>query len=122
MKLSEYCDKKETLWYKTEEENVEKLIKYINNNIEDDLFKIAKTNDSMEVFNTLKIWLFKFYNKQLLDGLNYIEANYERFKKGLIYLLILGITRNKSNTDLFYNIFKDANIIEKMVVYDDGTY
>lgn len=71
MKLSEYCDKNETLWYKIEQENVEKLIKYINNNIDDDLFKIANTNNSLEVFNKLKVWLFKFYNKQLLDGLNY---------------------------------------------------
>ena len=81
MKLSEYCDKKETLWYKIEQENVEKLIKYINNNIDDNLFKIANTNDSLEVFNKLKVWLFKFYNKQLLDGLNYIGADYERLKK-----------------------------------------
>ena len=122
MKLSEYCDKNETLWYKIEQENVEKLIKYINNNIDDDLFKIANTNNSLEVFNKLKVWLFKFYNKQLLDGLNYIEAYYERFKKGLIYSLILGVTRNKSNTDLLYDILKSANIIEKMIVYEDDTY
>lgn len=122
MKLSEYCDKNETLWYKIEQENVEKLIKYINNNIDDDLFKIANTDDSIEVFNKLKVWLFKFYNKQLLDGLNYIRADYERFKKDLIYSLILGVTRNKSNTDLLYDVLKSANIIEKMIVYDDGTY
>lgn len=122
MKLSEYCDKNETLWYKIEQENVEKLIKYINNNIDDNLFKIANTNNSLEVFNKLKVWLFKFYNKQLLDGLNYIEEDYERFKKGLIYSLILGVTRNKSNTDLLYDVLKSANIVEEMIVYDDGTY
>ena len=122
MKLSEYCDKNETLWYKIEQENVEKLIKYINNNIDDDLFKIANTNNSLEVFNKLKVWLFKFYNKQLLDGLIYIEADYERFKKGLIYSLILGVTRNKSNTDLLYDVLKSANIIEKMIAYEDDTY
>ncbi|MDO4382489.1 MAG: hypothetical protein Q4C39_05485 [Clostridia bacterium] len=80
MKLSEYCDKKEALWNE-KEEKVEKLIKYINDNINDDLFKIANTNDSIEVFNKLKVWLFKFYNKQLLDGLNYIGADYARLKK-----------------------------------------
>ena len=80
MKLSEYCDKNEHLWYKIERENAEKLIKYISNNIDDNLFKIANTNDSIEVFNKLKVWLFKFYNKQLLDGLNYIGANYKRFR------------------------------------------
>ncbi len=122
MKLSEYCEKKENLWYKIEQENTEKLIKYINNNIDDDLFKIANTNNSIEVFNKLKVWLLKFYNKQLLDGLDYIGADYKRFKKGLIYSLILGVTRNKSNTDLLYDILKSANIIEKMIVYDDETY
>ena len=40
MKLSEYCNKKETLWYKIEQENVEKLIKYLNNNIDDDYLKL----------------------------------------------------------------------------------
>lgn len=104
MKLSEYCDKNETLWYKIEQENVEKLIKYINNNIDDNLFKIANTNNSLEVFNKLKVWLFKFYNKQLLDGLNYIEEDYERFKKGLIYSLILGVTRNKQ-IQIYYMMF-----------------
>lgn len=122
MKLSEYCDKKETLWYKIEQENVEKLIKYINDNIDDDLFKIANTNDSLEVFNKLKVWLFKFYNKQLLDGLNYIGADYERLKKGLIYSLILGVTRNKTNIDLLYDVLKSAHLIENMIVYDDCTY
>ena len=100
MKLSEYCDKNEKQWNEVEQKNVEKLIKYINNIIEDDLFKIANTNDCVEVWNQLKVCLFKFYNKQLLEGLNYVGADINRFKKGLIYSLILGITRNKSNVNL----------------------
>mgnify|MGYP004640468199 CR=1 FL=1 len=122
MKLSEYCNEKESLWNKIENENTEKLIKYINDNIDDDLSKIAKTNDSTEVFNKLKVWLFKFYNKQLLEGLKYINADYERFKKSLIYSLILGITRNKSNIELLYDVLKSAQIIEKIITYEDGTY
>lgn len=122
MKLSEYCDKNEKQWNEAEQKNVEKLIKYINNIIEDDLFKIANTNDCVEVWNQLKVWLFKFYNKQLLEGLNYVGADINRFKKGLIYSLILGITRNKSNVNLLYDILKDSEIIEKVVVYDDGTH
>lgn len=122
MKLSEYCNEKENLWNKIENENTEKLIKYINDNIDDDLSKIAKTNDSTEVFNKLKVWLFKFYNKQLLEGLKYINADYDRFKKSLIYSLILGITRNKSNIELLYDVLKSAQIIEKIITYEDGTY
>lgn len=122
MKLSEYCNKKEILWNKTEDEKVEKLIKYVNDNIDDDLYKIAKTSNSTEVFSKLKVWLFKFYKEQLLNGLKYVGADYERFKRGLIYSLILGVTRNRFNTDLLYNILKSANIIEKMVAYEDGTY
>lgn len=122
MKLSEYCNEKESLWNKIENENTEKLIKYINDNIDDDLSKIAKTNDSTEVFNKLKVWLFKFYNKQLLEGLKYINADYDRFKKSLIYSLILGITRNKSNIELLYDVLKSAQIIEKIITYEDGTY
>lgn len=122
MKLSEYCNENEILYNKIENENTEKLIKYINDNIDDDLYKIAKTNDSTEVFNKLKIWLFKFYNKQLLEGLKYINADYERFKKRLIYSLILGVTKNKSNIELLYDVLKSARIIEKMIAYEDGAY
>ena len=46
MKLSEYCDKKEALWNEKEEEKVEKLIKYINDNINDDLFKISPSQST----------------------------------------------------------------------------
>lgn len=122
MNLSEYCNNKETLWNKIEDEKVEKLIEYVNVNIDDDLYKVANTNDTTEVFGKLKVWLFKFYKEQLLNGLKYVGADYERFKRGLIYSLILGITRNKFNTDLLYDILKFANIIEKMVVYDNETY
>ena len=110
------------MWNKAENEKIEKLIKYVNDNIDDNLYKIANTDDSIEVFNKLKAWLFKFYNEKLLEGLNYIGADYESFKKKLIYSLILGVTRDKSNTSLIYDILKSANIIEKMVVYDDETY
>lgn len=122
MKLSDYCNEKESLWNKIEQEKVEKLIEYINENIDDDLYKVAKTNDSMEVFRNLKVWIFKFYKEQLLNGLKYVRADYEKYKKTLIYSLILGITRNRSNIDLLYDILKSANIIEKMVTYEDGTY
>ena len=122
MKLSEYCDKKENLWNKKEDEKEEKLIEYINGNIDDDLYKVANTNDSREVFGKLKLWLFKFYREQLLNGLKYVGADYGRLKKDLIYSLILGVTRNRSNNRLLYDILKSANVIEEMVVYDDGTY
>lgn len=38
--MYEYCNKKETLWYTVEHENVEKLIKYMNNNIDDAYLKL----------------------------------------------------------------------------------
>jgi hypothetical protein len=122
MKLSEYCDKKEDLWNKYEDDIAERLIKYVNENIEDDLYTVADTNDATEVFNKLKVWLFKFYNKQLLDGLKYVNADYDRFKRELIYSLVLCITRDKSNTDLLYDVLKSAHIIKKVVEYSDGAY
>ena len=111
MNLSKYCDNKENLWNEIEGNKVKKLIEYINQNIDEDLYKIANTNDSMEVFNKLKLWLFNFYKEQLLNGLKYVGVDYERFKKGLIYSLILGVTRNRDNNNLIYNILKSSNII-----------
>ena len=63
VKLSEYCDKKEKIWYEIEESYVKKFIDYLSKNIEEDLFRIANTNNSMEVFDRLKLWIFNFYNK-----------------------------------------------------------
>lgn len=122
MNLSEYCDNKETLWNKIERNKVKKLIEYINENIDENLYTFANTNDSMEVFNKLKLWLFNFYKEQLLNGLKYVGVDYEKFKKGLIYSLILGVTRNRDNNNLIYNILKSSNIIEDIKVYDDETY
>lgn len=62
MELSEYCDKKEKLWYEIEKSYVEKLIQYLSKNIDEDLFKIANTNDSMEVFDRLKLWIFNYFD------------------------------------------------------------
>ena len=45
MKLSEYCDKKEKLWYEIEKSYVKKFIDYLSKNIDEDLFKIANTKD-----------------------------------------------------------------------------
>lgn len=122
MKLSEYCDKTEAFWNKNEYEKTESLIKYICNNINDDLYKIANTKSSKEVFNKLKLWIFKFYKKELVDGFKYVGIDYQGFKKRLIYSLVLGITKNKSNLELIYDILKSADIIEKMIIYDDETY
>ena len=122
MELSKYCDENEKLWNKIEYEKDEKLINYINQNIDDDLYKIAKSNDSSEVFNNLQLWLLNFYKTQLLDGMKYIEADLDRFEKNLIHSLILGITRDKSNVDLVYDVLKNANIIEKILVYEGEKY
>ena len=119
MKLSEYCDKKEKLWYETEESYVKKFIDYLSKNIDEDLFRIANTNDSMEVFDRLKLWIFNFYNKEFLDGLKFIDINYNDIKKRFIYSFILTFTRNNRNFELMYDVLKSFGIIEKLLVYDD---
>lgn len=119
MKLSEYCDKKEKLWYETEESYVKKFIDYLSKNIDEDLFRIANTNDSMEVFDRLKLWIFNFYNKEFLDGLKFIDINYNDIKRMFIYSFILTFTRNNRNVELMYDVLKSFGIIEKLLVYDD---
>lgn len=119
MELSEYCDKKEKLWYEIEKSYVEKLIQYLSKNIDEDLFRIANTDDSVEVFNRLKLWIFNFYNKEFLDGLKFIDINYNDIKKRFIYSFILTFTRNNRNVELMYDVLKSFGIIEKLLVYDD---
>ena len=92
VKLSEYCDKKEKIWYEIEESYVQKFIDYLSKNIEEDLFRIANTNDSMEVFDRLKLWIFNFYNKAFIVTrfCFYIFKILFCFFKSPYYLFIIG--------------------------------
>lgn len=122
MELSKYCDEKERQWDKEEQEKTDKLIRYINQHIDKNVYEIAKTNNSTEIFKKLNLWLFHFYPKEFLDALKHIDFDYRRYQKSLIYSFILGIMRNKSNTDLFYDVIKNANIVKQITVDKDNNY
>lgn len=122
MNLSNYCDEKEQTWKKNEQEATEKLVNYLNQHIDEDLYQIANTYDSVELFQNLKVWLLKFYPEQLLEGIKTVGNLEQRFQRSLIYSLILGVTRDSSNVDVIYDVLKQAKVIEKMLVYDEGFY
>lgn len=122
MYLGKYCSDTEELWNELEEENVKKLIEYLNKNIDVNLYEVAKTNDDLAVYSKLKVWLLKYYYNEFINGINYIGADLNRFKKSCIISLILGITRNKKNTELIYDVFKSVGIIEKVIKYGDDIY
>lgn len=122
IRLSEYCASNEENWDNMQKEKAKRLIQYLNKNIKEDLFKIAKSDDELEVYIKLKVWILKFYRKEFLEGLKYINYDYKEEEKSLIYSLILEVTRNSKNLDIIYETFKEANVIEKMLVYDNGIY
>lgn len=122
MKLSEYCEKNEEEWEKIERENADKLINYLNNRIDKNLYEVAKTHDNLEVYKNLHLWLFNFYKNELIDGLNYININYEDFEKSIIYSLIISITKESSNVDFLVALFKHINLIDDLIEYEDSKY
>ena len=70
MKLSKYCDENESLWNKEEHKKADKIIQYLHDKTGKDLFEIAKSDDIVETFNKLKVWLLEFYEKELMDAYN----------------------------------------------------
>lgn len=122
MKLSEYCDKNESQWHEETTTLARELVKYLNSVIDKDLYEVAKTNNDLEVYTLLRIWLLSFYKEKLITGLNDIGITYEEFQKVNIYSLILSITRKAPNVDLLIYVFKRNNIIIDLVEYEDGKY
>ena len=93
MKLSKYCENNENKWEEDEIILLDKLIKYLNSIIEKDLYEFANTKDSVEVYNILNGWLFNFYKKEFIKGLNYveIEAIKEKPNKAMIQIILDGL-------------------------------
>lgn len=122
IRLSEYCTSNENNWDNIQREKAKTLVEYLNKNINEDLFKMAKSDDEVEVYSKLRGWLLKFYRKELLEGLKYINYDYKELNKTMIYGLILTVNRNKQNVNVVYDTLVEANFIEKMLVYDNGIY
>ena len=119
MDLSNYCDEKETEWNNIEENNANKIIEYINSKIDKNLYELAKTNNNIEVYKKLRIWLLDYYKKELYDGLSIINITKEDFYKSIIYSLILSITRKTSNLEFLINVYKKNNIIKDLREYEE---
>ena len=122
MRLSEYCDENERKWNNEEINNANKLVEYLNTKIDRNLYEVAKTNDNLEVYKYLCIWLLNFYKEELINGLKNIGITYENFEKTIITSLILSVTRESSNVDFLINVFKSNNVIKDIIKYDEGKY
>ena len=122
MRLSEYCDKNESQWYKEKTTKASELVKYLNSVIDKDLYEVAKTNNNLEVYTLLRIWLLNYYKEKLITGLNNIGITYEDFQKESIYSLILSVTRKAANVDFLIDVFKRNNIIKDLVEYENEKY
>lgn len=122
MRLSEYCDENENRWINVERKNADKLITYLNGKVDVNLYEVAKTDDNLEVYNKLKIWLLNYYKEDLAEGLKSIGIPYEDFQRRIIYSLALSVTRNSPNIDVLIHTFKKNNIIKDVVIDDEGNY
>lgn len=122
MNLSNYCYENEKKWCDNEFINAQKLIKYLEQHIDVNLFKMANSKNELEVFKKLNGWLFNFYYEEFLNGLAYIEYDYQKYKKILIYSFILSVTRDSPNTSILYDVLISKKIIDQMLVYEYDAY
>lgn len=122
IKLSKYLADTERKWRDTERANAKKLIEYLNQRIDVDLFKMAKTRDSLEVYHSLNGWLFNFYYQELLDGLSHIGYDVRAYLESLVNSLVIAVTRGRPNAEILHQMLVARGVIDEIGVYEDDIY
>ena len=122
LKLSKYADDLINSYNKSYFLNCDKVIKYLNNIIKDDLYEIGNSNDSIEVYNNLIGWLFKFYSNELEKFFEINDFNYDDFKKYMIFCFIITFFRDEEKAFVLYDSLKENNIVNKFLSYDNDKF
>ena len=120
LRLSEYIDNNDIEWNEIARKDAKKIVEFINSQTGQDLYKVSGCKDEREVFQSLSLWLLKFFPNELQQGLKLINYDYNKLKKNFISGLILSFSREKENVPILYDVLKENNIIEKGVEYEDG--
>lgn len=122
IKLSKYADDLMNKYYNNYSLKCDKLIEFINKNIKDDLYIIGKSNNSVEVYNNLIGWLFRFYANKLKDAFEAIGFNYESFEKYMIFCFIITFFRDDEKAHILYDSLKKNGIVSRLLSYDNEKF
>ena len=122
IKLSKYLDDLINDYNKTNLLNCDKVIKYLNGIIKDDLYIVGKSNDSHKVYNYLIGWLFKFYPNELEKAFKINGFNWDDFKKNMIFCFIITFFRDEKKAHLLYDSLRDNNVVYRFLSYDNDKF
>ena len=122
IKLSKYADDLISNYNKTNLQNCDKIITYLNNVIKDDLYVIGKSNNSLKVYDNLIGWLFKFYPNELKKSFEINDFNYDNFKKHMIICFIITFFRNSEKAHILYDSLKENDVVYNFLSYDNEKF
>lgn len=122
IELSKYADGLINDYNKILSLNCDKVIKYLNNIIKEDLYKVGKSNDSTKVYKNLIGWLFKFYPNELKKAFETNGFNYNDFIKYMIFCFIITFFRDDEKAHILYDSLRKNNIVYRFLSYDDEKY
>ena len=122
IKLSEYCDIHERKWNEEERKVADRIVSFLNKRLNIDLNQDAKTNNNLETYKKLRLWLLFNHKKELLEALRSVNIDFESFQKWMIYSLIVSASNKRNNLSFLIQIFKSLNIIKDLVEYEKDKY
>lgn len=111
MHLSELTDKLETDFEKERNIILQNVIEVVQDALHVNLYEATKTNKPLDAFNSSVFLLLNKFKDALYYSLEASNIEIAIFQREVILSIILGITRNKSNTNFLINILIDKNII-----------
>ena len=123
IKLSKYSDELYEQQKKEFEKKCKIIIDYLMKNIKDvNLEEVAKTKNRVEIYLYLNGWLFNYYKDKLFDAFKLIDYDKTEYEKQMLYSFIMSITRDRSNLNVLYSMFRNNKIINEVKQYEDGMY
>ncbi len=122
MKLSEFEQNQNNNFTEEYRKKCEKIVNYFESNTEIDLQERAKTNDPIQIYEKLRVWLLKFYKTDLLSAFRSIDYSYKDFQKNLIMGFLMTMCKNKEKAKVIFDLLLENSIVLDVEEYQDGGY
>lgn len=111
MKLSEPTVKIENDFQKEREETVKKVIEKLQECLGVNLYEAAKTDNPITTFNNLSFFLLDKFKDVLYYSLEASNIETRIFEREALVSFILGVTRNRNNTEFLKELLMRRGII-----------
>ena len=120
--LSKYDEERFTSFYSVYENLCEKVVKTLSETVDTDLSVQAKSRVSVQIYQSLRVWLLKFYKNEFCEALRSVGYDYKDFVRNMIVAFIITIFRSEEKAKRIFDVFVDSEIILDVRQLDDGVY